>query len=184
MKKIRTALGQKRAQTPDETAGSSPKAAGKAADQKKNKRARNFPGACNNLYESILDGITSGVWAADERDVISYANKAMEMIAGVTQQKLRGYRVLEDSSESTIDYFRQYYSEAKETLRPVYYSEVPVLTPAGRQTYQSGWLIPRVHDGIYLGMICILEDITNEKDIRKALRASETRYRELVENVN
>jgi len=136
------------------------------------------------LYESILDGITSGVWATNEKDVITYANRAMEMIAGVTQQKLRGYRVLEDSSESTIDYFRQHYREAKETLQPVYYSEVPVLTPAGRQTFQSGWLVPRICDKSYCGMICILEDITNEKEIRKALRQSEAKYGELVENVN
>ncbi len=136
------------------------------------------------LYENILDGITSGVWATDENDIISYANKAMEMIAGVTQQKLKGYRVLEDSSESTIDYFRQHYREAKETLQPVYYSEVPVVTPAGKQTFQSGWLIPRICDGKYCGMICTLEDITNEKEIRKALRQSEAKYGELVENVN
>ncbi|MCL5024023.1 MAG: PAS domain S-box protein [Nitrospirae bacterium] len=137
-----------------------------------------------DLYESILDGLTCGIWVANEHDLIYYANKGMEMIAGVTKQKLRGYRVLEDSSESTIDYFRQHYREAKETLRPVYYSEVPVLTPAGRQTYQSGWLIPIVRDGSYLGMICILEDITNEKEVRKALRESEARYGQLVENVN
>jgi PAS domain S-box-containing protein len=136
------------------------------------------------LYENILDGLTCGVWVADENDVIYYANKGMEMIAGVTKQRLRGYRVLEDSSESSIDYFRQHYREAKETSRPVYYSEIPVVTPAGRQTYQSGWLIPRTCNGEYCGMICILEDITNEKEIRKALRESEAKYGELVENVN
>jgi PAS domain S-box-containing protein len=139
---------------------------------------------CRSLYESILDGLACGVWVTDAHDVIYYANKGMEMIAGVTHQKLLGYRVLEDSSESTIDYFRQFYVEAKETLRPVYYSEVPIVTPAGRQTYQSGWLVPRVADNAYDGMICILEDITNEKDIRKALRDSEAKFGELVENVN
>ena len=59
------------------------------------------------LYESILDGLTCGVWVSDREDVICYANKAMEMIAGVTHQKLLGYNVLSDSSENTIDYFRQ-----------------------------------------------------------------------------
>src|SRR6266498_4880783 len=63
------------------------------------------------LYESILDGITSGVWATDKNDVIHYANKAMEMIAGVTQQKLWGYRALKDSSENTIDHFRRHYAD-------------------------------------------------------------------------
>jgi PAS domain S-box-containing protein len=155
------------------------KAVGKFSGRGKKERS-----GSKDLYESILDGITSGVWATDKNNVIYYANRAMEMVAGVTQQKLRGYRVLEDSSENTIDHFRPHYVEAKETLQPVYYSEVPIVTPAGKQTYQSGWLVPRIRDGRYDGMICILQDITNEKEIRKALRESAARYGELVENVN
>lgn len=136
------------------------------------------------LFENILDSLTCGVWVTNEDDIICYANKGMEMIAGVTHQKLFGYHILRDTSESSIDYFKQHYLEAQETLQPVYYSEVPVLTPAGKQTYQSGWLIPRKHNNSYVGMICLLEDITNEKDIRKALRDSEAMYGKLVENVN
>jgi nitrogen fixation/metabolism regulation signal transduction histidine kinase len=48
-----------------------------ARTRKKNKISK-------RLYESIMDGITSGVWASDKNDIIYYANKAMEMIAGVT----------------------------------------------------------------------------------------------------
>src|SRR5271169_1736320 len=92
-----------------------------------------------DLYESIMDGITSGVWVADKNNVIYYANRAMEMIAGVTQQKLIGSRVFTDFAENAIGYFKIHYKEAKESLRPLYYSDVPVMTPAGRQTYQSGW---------------------------------------------
>jgi PAS domain S-box-containing protein len=136
------------------------------------------------LYESILDGITCGVWVSDADDIIYYVNKGMEMIAGVTHQRLIGYDVLGDCCEGTIDYFKQYYLEAKETLQTVYYSDVPVVTPAGKQTYQSGWLIPRVKDTHFDGMICILEDITNQKEIKKALHESESRYEGIVENVN
>ncbi|HDO36335.1 MAG TPA: PAS domain S-box protein, partial [Nitrospirae bacterium] len=136
------------------------------------------------LYESILDGLTCGVWVSDREDVICYANKAMEMIAGVTHQKLLGYNVLSDSSENTIDYFRQYYQEAKKVLQSVHYSEIPVVTPAGRQTYQSGWFIPRHNNGTYDGMVCILEDITNQREIKEALIKSEAKYQEIVENVN
>lgn len=136
------------------------------------------------LYESIMDGITSGVWVADKKDVIYYANKAMEMIAGVTQQKLIGSKVFPDQTEEETKHFKLHYREAKETLRPVYYSEVPVVTPAGRQTYQSGWLIPKTQKGSYDGMICTVEDITNEKQAKKALWESETKYRQLVESAN
>lgn len=137
-----------------------------------------------DLYESIMNGITSGVWAADRNDVIYYANRAMEMIAGVTQQRLIGSRVFSELAEKATQYFKLHYLEARDTLKPVHYADVPVVTPAGRQTFQSGWLIPKVKDGQYDGMICTVEDITNQKQARNALKASEANYRELVESAN
>jgi PAS domain S-box-containing protein len=137
-----------------------------------------------HLYESIMDGITSGVWVADKNNVIYYANKAMEMIAGVTQQKLIGSKVFPSSAEPATKEFRPYYDEARETLRPVYYSGVSIRTSAGKQTYQSGWLIPKIKNRSYDGMICTVEDITNEKQARKALKESEVKYKQLVESAN
>ncbi|HET7318652.1 MAG TPA: PAS domain S-box protein, partial [Nitrospirota bacterium] len=137
-----------------------------------------------HLYESIMDGITSGVWVADKNDVIYYANRAMEMIAGVTQQKLIGSMVFPDPAEQATKHFKPHYREAQASLRPVYYSEVPILTSAGRQTYQSGWLIPIIENGNYDGMICTVEDITNEKQTRKALKESQAKYKQLVESAN
>ena len=137
-----------------------------------------------HLYESIMDGITSGVWVADKNDVIYYANKAMEMIAGVTQQKLIGSRVFPQNAEHATQEFKPYYDEAQATLRPVYYPGVSIRTLAGKQTYQSGWLIPNIKNGSYDGMICTVEDITNEKQTRKALRESEAKYKQLVESAN
>lgn len=131
-----------------------------------------------------MSGITSGVWAADRDDVIHYANRAMEMIAGVTQQRLIGSRVFSEAAERAAHAFNLQYLEAKESLRPVHYADIPVVTPAGRQTFQSGWLIPKVKGGQYDGMICTVEDITNQKQARSALKASEAKYRELVESAN
>ena len=147
-------------------------------------RARKDTAIGNKLYESIMDGITSGVWVADKNNVIYYANKAMEMIAGVTQQKLIGSKVFPSSAELATKEFRPYYDEAQETLRPVYYSGVSIRTSAGKQTYQSGWLIPIIESGKYDGMICTVEDITNDKQTRKALKESEAKYKQLVESAN
>ncbi len=136
------------------------------------------------VYESIIDGITSGVWVADKDDIIYYANRAMEMIAGVTHQRLLGFSALKGFQEQDQDLFASHYNEAKSSLRPVYYNEAPIITPAGRQTFQSGWLIPKVRNGLYDGMICTVEDITNQRQTRRALHESEARYREVVESAN
>ena len=150
----------------------------------KEARTRRSDDVIKDLYESIMDGITSGVWVADKNNVIYYANKAMEMIAGVTQQKLIGSKVFPSSAEPATKEFRPYYDEARETLRPVYYSGVSIRTSAGKQTYQSGWLIPKIKNRSYDGMICTVEDITNEKQARKALKESEVKYKQLVESAN
>ncbi|MGC2063729.1 MAG: PAS domain-containing protein, partial [Thermodesulfovibrionales bacterium] len=79
-----------------------------------------------DLYETIMNGITSGVWASDREDVIHYANRAMEMIAGVTHQRLIGSSVFGDFAENATLYFRLNYLEAKESLKPVHYADIPV----------------------------------------------------------
>ncbi|MBA4373013.1 MAG: hypothetical protein C0402_09170 [Thermodesulfovibrio sp.] len=136
------------------------------------------------FYDSILNGIPCGVWVSDSADRIYYANKGMEMIAGTTKQKLVGHQVFEDVHENLSDAFVRHYEEARNTLQPLYYSAIPVLTPAGRQTYQSGWLLPKIRSRRYDGMICIVEDITSHKAIAKALSESEAKYQDLVQNVN
>ena len=136
------------------------------------------------LYKSILDNIALGVWVTDADDVIRYANRGMEMIAGVTKQRLWGANVLKDLPESAIRHFKKHYLEARESLQPLYYNEVPVTTRAGRLTYQSGWLIPRIKVGRLEGMICTVEDITKQRHIRKTLHKTEEKYCELVENAN
>ena len=104
------------------------------------------------FYKTILDHIINGVWVSDKDDIIFYTNKGMETIAGVPAERIIGAMVLNDFPESTLKYFRSYYLKAKDTLKPVYYEAVPVTTPSSRQSYQSGWLVPRIKDGIYDGM--------------------------------
>ena len=131
------------------------------------------------FYKSILDGIVNGVWVANKDDKIFYANKGMEAIAGISADLIVGARVLKDFPESTLKYFKPYYQEAKGSLKTVYYEAVPVVTPAGRQSYQSGWLIPLIKDGNYDGIICTVEDVTERKNYEEQLRESKKQLAKL-----
>lgn len=122
------------------------------------------------FYETILNGIINGVWVTNKDDVIYYTNKGMEIIAGISREQILGSHVLKDFPENTLQYFRPYYLRAKETLRPVYYDSVPVTTPVGRQSYQSGWLIPRINIDHFDGMICTVEDCTERKNAQERLQ--------------
>ncbi len=108
--------------------------------------------ALKELYESVLEGIVTGVWVTDKNDVILYANKGAGDVVGIN---LVDVRVLKDFSE----FFKPYYLKAKETLQPFYYEAVPLVTLKPVPEYQSGWLIPRLKNGNYNGMICTIESI-------------------------
>ncbi len=126
----------------------------------------------NEFYKTILDCVINGVWVTNKDDIIFFTNKGMETIAGIAAAQIVDVRVLKDFPESTLKYFRSYYLKAKEALEPVYYNAVPVKTPGGRQSYQSGWLIPRTQDGKYDGMICTVEDVTERIEYEQELKES------------
>jgi PAS domain S-box-containing protein len=115
-----------------------------------------------DFYGLILENVQDGIWVTDEKDRMIFFNPAMEKIAGVKAGDVLGLNVTRDFPQEATGEFLQYYHQAKEQGNPQPY-EVRVVTPAGRQTVQSGWLIPRFNKGHYLGMICSIQDITDIK---------------------
>jgi PAS domain S-box-containing protein len=134
------------------------------------------------FYKSILDGIINGVWVSDQNDTIFYSNKGMEKIAGMSSEQINGAKVLLDFPEATLRFFKPFYLEAKQKLIPIYYDSIPIITPVGRQSYQSGWLIPRIKDGQFDGIICTVDDVTERKKAKQKLKLSEKKFRRLTES--
>lgn len=135
-----------------------------------------------HFFRKILDGIINGVWVTDKDDVIFYANKGMGKIAGIQSQQIIGARVLKDFPKETLKFFKPHYLNSRNNLHPVNYEAIPIITPAGRQSYQSGWLIPIIKEGQFDGMICTVDDITERKKSVEALQESEMKYRALIES--
>lgn len=123
------------------------------------------------FYEQILGSIKEGIWVTDKTDVIHFVNTAMGHIAGVKKIMITGKNVLTDFPEDTAKEFNKFYKKAKKTKKPVEY-ESRVVTPAGRETTQSGWLIPIIRNNEYDGMICSILDITEKKKTINELKQS------------
>ena len=135
-----------------------------------------------NFYAHILENIVDGVLVTDKDDVIFYANQGMGVIAGIPVKQIMGKRILIDFPEATLKFFCPHYLGAKELLKPVQYDAIPVTTPVGRPSYQSGWLIPRIIEDRFDGMICTLADVTQQKLATEALQESKEKWRSITEN--
>ncbi len=116
----------------------------------------------------VLDLLSEGIWIADAGHVLRYVNPAMTRIAGVSAETMLGRSVFDFPLE-TIQFFRDDYLTAIDTRTPHAYT-CPVRTPAGRETWQAGWLTPLVDGGEWLGILCTVQDTTARKAMEDELR--------------
>lgn len=129
-----------------------------------------------NLHETILESLVTGIWVTDAADRVQYANRGMGAIAGMAPEAMKGLSVLEDFPKETSRHFLPFYRKARETLKAVPYASVPVRTPAGRDTWQSGWILPVVRDGRWEGAVCTTEEDRRAGLAGEQLRESEAKF--------
>ncbi len=124
------------------------------------------------------DVSVGGVWVSDADDVLRYASDGMAQIAGVPVEKLVGCKIPDDFSADTMSEFYPLYRRAKESRQPVYYDRIRVVTPQGRDTFQSGWLIPTdLTAGANDGVCCTVRDVTAAVAFEQELVAGRERWR-------
>lgn len=131
------------------------------------------------FQRSILEGINTGVWVSDAQDRITFFNRAMEDISGLTRQQALGIHVVTGFPAATLHFFKPLFKKARSTGNPVPYEAIPVTTPVGRETFQSGWIIPIFRSEGYAGMICTVEDVTARRKAENELLAHQQRLRRL-----
>jgi len=135
------------------------------------------------FFQNIIEGVQDGFWVTDKNDVIFYTNKAMEKIAGISKDEIIGKNVITDFPKETTEEFNKFYLEAKKTLNPVWY-QVTVKTPAGKDTWQNGWLIPQVKNKKFDGITCTARDVTKRVLVEFDLKENEEKYKNLIETAS
>ncbi len=137
----------------------------------------------DGLARDALDLLRDGVFVTDAQHRIVYANPAMARIAGIGVDRIVGADVLGGAPEATLAHFRPHFQAAAAALEARHY-ECPVVTPAGRPTWQEGWLTPIVRGGLYAGMVCTVVDATERRRAAARLAASEARFHHLYDTVD
>jgi PAS domain S-box-containing protein len=133
-----------------------------------------------DFYQTILENIHDGILVTDRNDIIIYVNPGMEKIAGVKAIDILGRSIYRDFPPETIGFFIKYYDRARSYLESQQF-ETDVVTPTGRPSVQSGWLIPWLENGQFGGMVCNVRDITEHRQAEEKIRASERKYSRLVQ---
>lgn len=127
------------------------------------------------LYELVVENLQSGVFVTDAGDCIIFINKFMTEHTGVPREKIVGVNMMKAGTvfpKGEFSQIQQQYVHAKKSLQPKAFENIPVTTPAGAQVYQSGWMIPRVKEGQFDGMVVTVNDSTRTQTLLNLLKLS------------
>src|SRR3990172_642299 len=111
-----------------------------------------------------------------------YVNPAVQRVLGIPPDEIIG------RSHPELGVPEELYSIWQTSLRAVFYTgedrKIEFQTPGGSHSYLSRLVPEFAEDGSIETVLTITRDITEHKRAEEALRASETNFRELVENIS
>ena len=120
----------------------------------------------NDLYMQVVENLQSGVFVTNKNDMIFFVNQFMSVLEGTSVEHIIGINVLcvkNDLPDADVSHFAVHYSKAKKTLKPVFFKNIPVTIVGKKLVSQTGWIIPRLKNGNYDGMICTVNGIQRKK---------------------
>ena len=133
-------------------------------------------------YRTILETVEDGYWEVDLAGNFTFVNPAMCRIAERTYGELIGisgtsFAVPEVQEKMTSVFTRVYETGKSEKLR-----DFEMLSPKGdRKIIEMSISLIRDKQGNGVGFRGVSRDVTQKKEAEKALRASEERYRMVLE---
>lgn len=141
--------------------------------------------ASEERYRSILESMNDGYWETDLSGNFTFFNEAFRNSVGYTREELAGMN------------YRQYYDaegakRAHDVFTGIYETGKPARLTAWRVPRKGGGMLIKEtvvqlltdREGTVIGFRGVSRDITDRVHAEEALRASEEKYRNILENMS
>ncbi|MFN7949272.1 MAG: PAS domain S-box protein [Blastocatellia bacterium] len=130
----------------------------------------------------LVEGTNAILFSTDRRGHLTYVNEAAARVMELPLEQLTGSFYLEfihpdDRARAEALWMQQLITGEPET-----YIEVRYMTGSGRTIWLSFYVNPLKQGDRIIGLTGVAQDITERKRAGESLRASERRYRQLVEH--
>ena len=133
-------------------------------------------------YRQVIENATEIIYTVDERGNFTYANPTGLKVTGYSLEELRGFNYMDLVVPEHRERVTKIYINQLRQRIPTTHVEFPFLNKAGKIIWfgQNSTLV--MEEDKIVGFHIIARDITERKRAEEALRESEQRYRNLVEN--
>jgi PAS domain S-box-containing protein len=140
------------------------------------KRARASEGRYRQIAETMLDG----VWIVDAEGVTTYVNRQMAVMLGYEPEEMIGHQMYDFMDEAVRAQGEANMARRQRGIGERHDFELRHRDGRRIWTQMASAPLPDP-DGGYSGALAVVSDLTGTREIAQALRASESRYRDLME---
>jgi PAS domain S-box-containing protein len=134
-------------------------------------------------YRNLVDNMQDLVYIIDEKGNIQFVNQAVADRSGFGIDELQGKSIADFFTKESLKYLEETYRK-RTTGDEVGVYELDYYDRAGNVRTIEAKERPIIRDGKIVEVQGIARDITQRKQAERALRESETRYRELVDTIS
>jgi PAS domain S-box-containing protein len=135
-------------------------------------------------YRNILESIREGYFELDLDGNYTFANEANCRYLGYTKEELIGMNYRQHTDEETAKKLYQPYYELYQTGKPIELLDLESIRKDGTKAiYETSVSLIRDNKGNPIGFRGVSRDITARKKMEEALRQSEEKHRQILENM-
>jgi PAS domain S-box-containing protein len=131
----------------------------------------------------LLEALQEGIWVIDQDAYTTFVNPRMAEMLGYSAEEMQGKHLFAFMDERGVEISKRNLKRREQGIKEQH--DFEFLRKDGSRMYASLETSP-IHDddGNYMGAIAGIQDITERVMAEEALRASEEKYRDLVEKVS